>query len=45
MELQVDENVKKLLKTGRDLDDALVAAVIRNLKVVQVCNIISILPV
>ncbi|GKA47190.1 rhodanese-like domain-containing protein [Tanacetum coccineum] len=32
---EVDSNVKKLLKSGKDLDDALVAAVIRNLKVVQ----------
>lgn len=32
---EVDNNVKKLLKSGKDLDDALVAAVIRNLKVVQ----------
>ncbi|XP_071713767.1 uncharacterized protein [Rutidosis leptorrhynchoides] len=32
---EVEANVKKLLKTGKDLDDALVAAVIRNLKVVQ----------
>ncbi|KAK9078949.1 hypothetical protein SSX86_000618 [Deinandra increscens subsp. villosa] len=32
---EVDTNVKKLLKTGKDLDDTLVAAVIRNLKVVQ----------
>nr|GEW35459.1 rhodanese-like domain-containing protein [Tanacetum cinerariifolium] len=33
--IDVDSNVKKLLKSGKDLDDALVAAVIRNLKVVQ----------
>ncbi|KAI3733300.1 hypothetical protein L6452_12742 [Arctium lappa] len=32
---EVDANVKKLLKSGKDLDDALVAAVIRNLKVVR----------
>nr|KAJ0199447.1 hypothetical protein LSAT_V11C600323550 [Lactuca sativa] len=32
---EVDTGVKKLLKSGKDLDDALVAAVIRNLKVVQ----------
>lgn len=38
MEFQVDTGVKKLLKSGKDLDDALVAAVIRNLKVVQVCD-------
>ncbi|KAJ0953416.1 putative Rhodanese-like domain-containing protein [Helianthus annuus] len=32
---EVDANVKKLLKGGKDLDDALVSTVIRNLKVVQ----------
>nr|XP_043628719.1 uncharacterized protein LOC122600117 [Erigeron canadensis] len=32
---EVDANVSKLLKSRKDLDDALVAAVIRNLKVVQ----------
>ncbi|KAL8260644.1 hypothetical protein R6Q59_028597 [Mikania micrantha] len=32
---EVDGNVKKLIKRGKDLDDTLVAAVIRNLKVVQ----------
>ncbi|KAI7729797.1 hypothetical protein M8C21_033803 [Ambrosia artemisiifolia] len=32
---EVDTNVKKLLKSGKDLDDALVSAIIRNLKVVQ----------
>ncbi|PWA92274.1 Rhodanese-like domain-containing protein [Artemisia annua] len=32
---EIDGNVKKLLKSGKDLDDALVATVIRNLKVVQ----------
>ena len=38
MEFHIDGNVKKLLKSGKDFDDALVATVIRNLKVVQVCN-------
>nr|GFD00364.1 rhodanese-like domain-containing protein [Tanacetum cinerariifolium] len=38
---EVDSNVKKLLKSGKDLDDALVAAVIRNLKVVQEDLLIS----
>ncbi|KAJ9541866.1 hypothetical protein OSB04_028372 [Centaurea solstitialis] len=32
---EVDADVKKLLKSGKDLDDALFAAVIRNLKVVR----------
>ncbi|KAI3823043.1 hypothetical protein L1987_04469 [Smallanthus sonchifolius] len=32
---EVDANVKGLLKSGKDLDDSLVAAVIWNLKVVQ----------
>ncbi|XP_076937462.1 uncharacterized protein LOC143605119 [Bidens hawaiensis] len=32
---EVDTNVKKVLKSGKDLDDALIAAVIWNLKVVQ----------
>lgn len=32
---EVDASVKKLLKTGKDLDDALLAAIIRNLKVVR----------
>ncbi|KAK1435413.1 hypothetical protein QVD17_01176 [Tagetes erecta] len=32
---EVNGDVKKLLKSGKDLDDALLAAVIRNLKVVQ----------
>ncbi|XP_024986915.1 uncharacterized protein LOC112522077 [Cynara cardunculus var. scolymus] len=32
---EVDANVKKLLKGGKDLDDALIAAVIRSLKVVR----------
>ncbi|KAJ4834874.1 hypothetical protein Tsubulata_036769 [Turnera subulata] len=33
--LEVDNSVRKLLKGGRELDDTLTAAVIRNLKVVQ----------
>ncbi|GLT76784.1 hypothetical protein SLA2020_484230 [Shorea laevis] len=32
---EVDASVRKLLKGGRDLDDTLVAAVIRNLKIFQ----------
>ncbi|XP_043705356.1 uncharacterized protein LOC122655208 [Telopea speciosissima] len=32
---QIDGSVKKLIKSGRDLDDAIIAAVIRNLKIVQ----------
>ncbi|KAJ7980631.1 Calcium sensing receptor, chloroplastic [Quillaja saponaria] len=32
---EVDGSVRKLLKSGRDLDDSLIAVVIRNLKVVQ----------
>lgn len=39
-DMLVDASVKKLLKTGKELDDALLAAVIRNLKVVPVCNIL-----
>jgi hypothetical protein len=34
--VQVDGPVRKLLKGGKDLDDTLIAAVIRNLKAVQV---------
>lgn len=32
----MDGSLRKLLKKGREIDDALVAAVIRNLKIVQV---------
>ncbi|KAG6668426.1 uncharacterized protein LOC122275709 [Carya illinoinensis] len=32
---EVDGSVRKFLKSGRDLDDSLIAAVIRNLKIVQ----------
>ncbi|XP_012075405.1 uncharacterized protein LOC105636682 isoform X2 [Jatropha curcas] len=32
---EVDEQLRKLLKGGRDVDNSLIAAVIRNLKVVQ----------
>ncbi|XP_065632694.1 uncharacterized protein LOC111990716 [Quercus suber] len=32
---EVDDSVRKLLKSGRELDDILIAAVIRNLKIVQ----------
>uniref|UniRef100_A0A7N0TV72 Rhodanese domain-containing protein n=1 Tax=Kalanchoe fedtschenkoi TaxID=63787 RepID=A0A7N0TV72_KALFE len=32
---EFDSSVKKLLKSGRDLDDALIAVIIRNLKIVQ----------
>lgn len=32
---EVDNNLRKLLKGGRDLDDMLIAAVIRNLKIVK----------
>lgn len=36
MTFQVDGSQRKLFKNGRDLEDALTAAVIRNLKIVQV---------
>lgn len=36
MNFQVGGSVKKQLKGGRDVDDALLAAVIRDLKIVQV---------
>lgn len=32
---EFDSSVKKLLKSGRDLDDSLIAVVIKNLKIVQ----------
>jgi len=32
---EVDGSVRKLLKSGKDLDDTLIAAVIRNLKIIQ----------
>ncbi|KAK9997554.1 hypothetical protein SO802_022240 [Lithocarpus litseifolius] len=32
---EVDDSVRKLIKSGRELDDILIAAVIRNLKIVQ----------
>lgn len=35
---QVDGSVKKLLKGGRDIEDSLLAAVIRDLKIVKVWN-------
>lgn len=38
MTLQVNGSVKKLLKGGRDLEDSLLAAVIRDLKIVEVRN-------
>lgn len=38
MNFQIDAAVGKLLKNGRDLDDTLTAAVIRNLKIVQVSS-------
>lgn len=33
--LEVDGSIRKLLKSGRDLDDSLIAAIIRNLKIVK----------
>ncbi|XP_027334631.1 calcium sensing receptor, chloroplastic isoform X2 [Abrus precatorius] len=33
--LEVDGSIRKLLKGGRDLDDSLIAAIIRNLKIVK----------
>ncbi|KAG9128870.1 hypothetical protein Leryth_009642 [Lithospermum erythrorhizon] len=33
--LEVDNSIRKLLRSGKDLDDSLVASVIRNLKIVQ----------
>lgn len=39
--LQVNGSVGKLLKSGRDLDDSLIAVVIRNLKTIEVCMIVS----
>ncbi|XP_057429173.1 uncharacterized protein LOC130722462 [Lotus japonicus] len=33
--LEVDGSTRKLLKSGRDLDDSLIAAIIRNLKIVK----------
>ncbi|KAL2332604.1 hypothetical protein Fmac_013817 [Flemingia macrophylla] len=33
--LEVDSSIRKLLKGGRDLDDSLIAAIIRNLKIVK----------
>lgn len=38
---QVDGSVRKLLKSGRDVEDGLIAAVIRNLKIVEVCKLVS----
>lgn len=38
MIFQVDGSLWKLLKSGKDLDDTLTAAVIRNLKIVQVTS-------
>lgn len=37
-QFQVHSTLGKFLKGGRDLDDMLIAAVIRNLKIVQVCK-------
>lgn len=36
---QVDGSLQRLLKTGRDFEDTLLAAVIRNLKIVRVCEL------
>ncbi|KAH1196287.1 hypothetical protein GmHk_18G050338 [Glycine max] len=33
--LEVDGSIRKLLKSGRELDDSLIAAIIRNLKMVK----------
>ncbi|XP_028196357.1 uncharacterized protein LOC114381330 isoform X2 [Glycine soja] len=33
--LEVDGSIRKLLKSGRELDDSLIAAIIRNLKIVK----------
>ncbi|GMP78803.1 hypothetical protein CsSME_00034600 [Camellia sinensis var. sinensis] len=37
---EVNGSIRKLLKSGKDLDDSLIAVVIRNLKIIQVCSII-----
>lgn len=34
--LQLDGSVRKMLKGGKDFDDALIAVVIRNLKLIKV---------
>lgn len=34
---QIDSSIRKLIKSDRDLHDSLVAAIIRNLKIVKVC--------
>lgn len=39
---QVDGSVRKLFKSGKDLDDTLTAVVIRNLKIIQVRSYFSI---
>lgn len=38
MHLQVNGSVKKLLKGGRDIEDSLLATVIRDLKIIEVRN-------
>lgn len=37
---QVDGSIRKLLKSGKDVEDGLIAAVIRNLKIVEVCKFV-----
>lgn len=38
---QVDGSIRKLLKSGRDLEDSLIAVIIRNLKTVKVFIFVS----
>ena len=42
--IQVNGSIRKLLKGGRDLDDSLIAAVIRNMKRIEVCIVFCRLP-
>ena len=37
LDVQINESVQKLLKSRRDVDDALISVVIKNLKIVKVC--------
>lgn len=37
---KVDGDVKRLLRGGREVEDALTAVIIKNLKAVQVCHYI-----
>lgn len=41
LNFQVDDSIRKLVTNGRDLDDALLASVIRNLKIVEVVGFFS----